>query len=130
VFWTVTARLSQSTADRGSAASRKQAIAVSRRGGRKTPVSNLLDILNSSQSGDSKMKADAGSADGLRDAVIRAVEASDATHGMTIETIDGQAHEAFEPVIVGRDYISFRGSKQPTYRMSTVPFSAIANIMS
>jgi hypothetical protein len=76
------------------------------------------------------MKADAGSEDGFRDAVIRAVEASDSTLGMTIETIDGGAHEALEPVTVGRDYISFRGGKQPTYRMNTIPFSAIANIMS
>jgi len=76
------------------------------------------------------MKADAENADGLRDAVIRAVEASDPIHGMTIETVDGNAHEAFEPVTVGRDYINFRGGKQPTYRMKTIPFSAIANIMS
>jgi hypothetical protein len=75
------------------------------------------------------MKADAGSADGLRDAVIRAVEASDATHGMTIETVDGKTHEAFEPVTVGHDYISFRGSKQPGYRMKTIPFSAMGSII-
>ena len=76
------------------------------------------------------MKANAGREDSLRDAIIRAVEASDATHGMTIETMDGKAHEAFEPVTVGRDYISFRGSRQPAYRMSTIPLSAITNIMS
>ncbi len=76
------------------------------------------------------MKTDAASEDDLREAIIRAVEAADPIHGMTIETVDGKTHEAFEPVTVGRDYINFRGSKQPAHRMKTIPFSAIATIMS
>ena len=65
----------------------------------------------------------------FHDAVVGHVEAADADKGVTIETFDGKTHHAFEPISVGRDYITFKISKQTGYKSMTIPFSAVVSLM-
>jgi hypothetical protein len=69
------------------------------------------------------MKAEANSGS-LQSEIIARAEAHE-NGGLRIQTSDGKEHAAHEPVVVGRDWVSFRTRTGSVYDIRTIPFSAI-----
>lgn len=61
--------------------------------------------------------------------IVSAIRDSiDGTNRVVVTTVDGHEHDAFEPIAIGSDYISFYGTanKNP---ILIVPWPNIASIM-